>query len=192
MDTNSFVKHADRSTFEDIVLKADRPTLVDFWAPWCGPCRAIGPVLEDLARSYNGRVNVVKVNVDESPQVAQRYNVMSIPALLVFRDGQVRDTQVGFSSKEHLAAMIDKNLIWEGEQAMNDLLVFVLVLGGWFVLQAWVLPRFGVKTWMSDSCPVEDGKKEKKKNWQPGERRCSVPCLEKIVKVIESIRPHCY
>jgi thioredoxin 1 len=111
MDAQSFVKHADSNSFDALVLKADRPTLVDFWAPWCGPCRAVGPVLEDLARSYNGRVNVVKVNVDESPQVAQRYNVMSIPALLVFRDGQVRDTQVGFSSKERLAAMIDENLI---------------------------------------------------------------------------------
>jgi thioredoxin 1 len=111
MDTNSCVKHADGSSFDSLVLKADRPTLVDFWAPWCGPCRAVGPVLEDLARSYNGRLNVVKVNVDENPWVAQRYNIMSIPALLMFRDGQVRDTQVGFSSKEHLAAMIDRNLI---------------------------------------------------------------------------------
>ena len=111
METNSFVKHADSNSFDSLVLKAARPTLVDFWAPWCGPCRAVGPVLEDLARTYNGRVNVVKVNVDENPWVAQRYNIMSIPALLMFRDGQVRETEVGFSSKERLAAMIDKNLI---------------------------------------------------------------------------------
>jgi thioredoxin 1 len=111
MDTQSFVKHADNNTFEAIVLKAGKQTLVDFWALWCGPCRAIGPVLEEIAKSYGGRVNVVKVNVDENPRVAQRYNVMSIPALLVFRDGQVQDTQVGFQSKEHLAAMIDRSLI---------------------------------------------------------------------------------
>jgi thioredoxin 1 len=106
----SFVKHADNSTFEAVVLKAERPTLVDFWAPWCGPCRAIGPVLEEIAKSYDGRLNVVKVNVDENPRVAQWFNVMSIPALLIFRDGRVQDSQAGFSSKERLTAMIDRNL----------------------------------------------------------------------------------
>jgi thioredoxin 1 len=111
MDTQIFVKHADNNTFEAMVLKADKPTLVDFWTPWCGPCRAIGPVLDEIAKSYGDLVNVVKVNVDENPRVAQRYNVMSIPALLVFKDGQVRDTQVGLQSKEHLTAMIDRSLI---------------------------------------------------------------------------------
>jgi thioredoxin 1 len=109
-DKQSCVKHADEMTFEDMVIKADRPTLVDFWAPWCGPCRAIAPILEELAQSYGNQVNVVKVNVDESPAIAKRYMVRGIPTILVFKDGQVRETQVGLVPKEHLRGLIDKNL----------------------------------------------------------------------------------
>jgi thioredoxin 1 len=110
MADTSFVKHAGDSDFETQVIKADRPALVDFWAPWCGPCRAIGPVLEELARTYEGKVNVVKVNVDDHPAVAQKYSVRSIPTLLFVKDGQVKETLVGLRSKEQLSELIDKNL----------------------------------------------------------------------------------
>lgn len=109
-DQQTFVKHADENNFEAMVLKADRPTLVDFWAPWCAPCRAIGPILEELAQSYGDQVNVVKVNVDESPTIAKRYMVRGIPTIMVFKDGLVKETQVGLAPKEHLRGLIDKNL----------------------------------------------------------------------------------
>jgi len=104
------VKHADDSNFGTIVLKEEKPTLVDFWAPWCGPCRAIGPILEELAAQYNDRVNVVKVNVDDNPVTASQYGVRSIPTLILVKNGKVQDTQVGLLSKNQLAALLDKYL----------------------------------------------------------------------------------
>jgi thioredoxin 1 len=110
MADTSLVKHIGDQDFEAQVLKADRPSLVDFWAPWCGPCKAIGPVLEDLAKEYDGKANVVKINVDEHQSIAQKYLVRSIPTLLLIRDGQVKDTLVGFRSKEQLSDLINRNL----------------------------------------------------------------------------------
>jgi thioredoxin 1 len=110
MDTNNAVKHADDHTFEATVLKAENLALVDFWAPWCGPCRAIGPILEELAGEYGARLDVVKINVDENPQTAQKYGVRSIPTLLFIKDGQVQETKVGMAPKDELAAIIDRNL----------------------------------------------------------------------------------
>jgi thioredoxin 1 len=110
MENTSLVKHAGDRDFEAAVLKSERPSLVDFWAPWCGPCRAIGPVLEDLAKAYDGKVNVVKVNVDENPEVARKYMVRSIPTLLFVRDGQVNETLVGLRSRDQLTDLLDKNL----------------------------------------------------------------------------------
>lgn len=110
MVEKSIVKHAGDMDFEAEVLKAENLSLVDFWAPWCGPCRAVGPVLEDIAKTYEGKVSVVKVNVDENPKTAQQYMIRSIPTLLLIKDGQVRDTQIGFRSKEHLTGLIDRNL----------------------------------------------------------------------------------
>ena len=92
------------------MLKTDRLALVDFWAPWCGPCRALAPVLEEIAEAYNGRANVIKVNVDESPKTASNYGVQSIPTLLFIREGKVRETLVGLTTKDKLAALIDRNL----------------------------------------------------------------------------------
>jgi thioredoxin 1 len=83
---------------------------VDFWASWCGPCRAIGPILEELAAQYNDRINVVKVNVDDNPATASQYGVQSIPTLIMIKNGKVQDTQIGLLSKNQLAALIDKNL----------------------------------------------------------------------------------
>lgn len=110
MESKQYVTHADDNTFDALVMKSEYPALVDFWAPWCGPCRAIGPVLEEIAREYDGRVNMVKVNVDESPETSRKYGVRSIPTLLFIKEGQVRETQIGSLPKAKLAAFIDRNL----------------------------------------------------------------------------------
>lgn len=92
--------------FEAEVLKADVPVLVDFWASWCGPCRMLGPVVEQLANEANGRYAVGKVNVDDQPALAQRFNVMSIPTVIVFKDGQAVQQSVGVVPKEKLQQML--------------------------------------------------------------------------------------
>ena len=110
MSNSEYVKHADDNNFSTLVLKEEKSTLVDFWAPWCGPCRAIGPILEELAVEYNERVNIVKVNVDDNPATASQYGVQSIPTLIIVKNGKVQDTKIGLLSKNQLAALIDKNL----------------------------------------------------------------------------------
>jgi thioredoxin 1 len=110
MSNQELVKHADESNFDKIVLKADKLVLVDFWAPWCGPCRALGPVLEELAGEYGDRLHVVKVNVDDNPQIAGKYGVRSIPALFLIKDGEAKDTMVGLASKSQLIDLINRNM----------------------------------------------------------------------------------
>ncbi len=96
--------------FQEKVLGSDLPVLVDFWAPWCGPCRAIAPAVEELATEYAGKAKVFKIDVDQVGEVAQNYGVMSIPALLVFKGGKVVDKQVGAGPKSQIAALIDRAL----------------------------------------------------------------------------------
>ncbi len=104
------VTHVTDATFEQEVLKSDKPVLVDFWAPWCGPCRAIAPAVEDVAGEYQGRLKVVKINVDDNAGVAMRYNVRSIPNLMIFKDGQVKDQIIGAVPKGHLVRAVDSAL----------------------------------------------------------------------------------
>jgi thioredoxin len=94
-------------TFENEVIKADVPTLVDFWAPWCGPCRMVAPIVEELAGEYEGRVKFYKLNTDENPAVSGRYGIRSIPTLLVFKDGEVKGQIVGFRPKSELKNRLD-------------------------------------------------------------------------------------
>lgn len=90
----------------DQVIKSDKPVLVDFWAEWCGPCKMIGPVVEELATDYEGKAVVAKLNVDENPQVTARFGVRSIPTLLVFKNGQIVDKQIGAVPKSVLASKL--------------------------------------------------------------------------------------
>ncbi|MEJ2009418.1 MAG: thioredoxin [Acidobacteriota bacterium] len=96
--------------FEQEVLKSDKPVLVDFWAEWCAPCRMIAPAVEAIAAEYAGKAKVGKLNVDENQSVTSRYNIRSIPTLLVFKDGQIKEQTVGTTSKSNLAKLLDKNL----------------------------------------------------------------------------------
>ena len=104
------VVHIGDSNFEEEILKSDKPALVDFWAPWCGPCKAIGPLVEALAAQYAGQIKVAKINIDNDPNTAQSYGVMSIPTLILFKEGKVLDTLIGLVARERLEAFVRKAL----------------------------------------------------------------------------------
>lgn len=98
------------ASFEDDVLKSGEPVLVDYWAPWCGPCKMIAPILEEVAGEYAGRLKVVKINIDDNPETPRKYGVRGIPTLSVFRNGNVEATKVGALSKSQLTAFLDSTL----------------------------------------------------------------------------------
>jgi thioredoxin 1 len=104
------VIHIKDAEFDETVVNSDTPVLVDFWAPWCGPCHMIAPVVEELATDYDGRIKVTKVNVDENPNIAARYTIRSIPTILLFKGGKVQDQVVGAVGKDELVKKIESVL----------------------------------------------------------------------------------
>jgi len=107
---NPNVKEVSDSSFDGDILKSSTPVLVDFWAPWCGPCRSVAPIVEDLANEYAGKLKVAKINVDESTEVAMRYQITSIPTFILFKNGQVADRALGALPRSEFVKLIDRNL----------------------------------------------------------------------------------
>ena len=104
------IVHISDDTFETEVLNAEQPVLVDYWAEWCGPCKAIGPILGEIAEEYADKLKVVKLNIDDNPATPPKYNIRGIPTLMLFRNGAVEAIKVGALSKSQLAVFIDSNL----------------------------------------------------------------------------------
>ena len=107
---NELIKHTTDATFDADVLKSPTPVLVDYWAEWCGPCKAIAPILDDVATSYSGKLKIAKMNVDENREIPAKFGIRGIPTLMLFKDGQLAATKVGALSKSQLTAFIDQQL----------------------------------------------------------------------------------
>jgi len=109
MSSNHIV-HVTDSSFENEVLNSNVPVLVDYWAEWCGPCKMIAPILDEVSQGYAGRLKVAKLNIDENRDTTMKFNIRGIPTLMIFKDGNVAATKVGALSKSQLAAFIDSNI----------------------------------------------------------------------------------
>ena len=107
---NELIKHTTDATFEADVLKSTKPVLVDYWAEWCGPCKMIAPILDEVATSYDGKLQIAKMNVDENRDIPAKFGIRGIPTLMLFKDGELAATKVGAMSKAQLTAFIDKQL----------------------------------------------------------------------------------
>lgn len=107
----SDVREVTDATWDGDVLKSDLPVLVDFWAPWCGPCRMVAPIVQELSEEYAGKVSFMKMNTDENPMVPSKFGIRSIPSLLIFKDGELKGTVVGFRPKSDLKKRIDEALV---------------------------------------------------------------------------------
>ena len=106
-DMSGSIIHVTDSSFEDEVLSSDKPVIVDYWAEWCGPCKMIAPLLDELANEYKGKLTVAKINIDENQETPQKYAVRGIPTLMLFKNGEVAGTKVGAMSKSQLSAFVD-------------------------------------------------------------------------------------
>lgn len=115
---SELISHVSDDQFEAQVLKSDGPVLVDFWAEWCGPCKMIAPLLDDLAAAYDGKLKIAKMNVDQNQKTPRTYGVRGIPTLMIFKDGKVQATQIGAISKAALAQVIDKAIGPLGDKAI--------------------------------------------------------------------------
>ncbi len=108
--SSDLIKHVSDASFDSDVLKSDKPVLVDYWAEWCGPCKMIAPILDEVAGAYDGRLTVAKMNVDENRETPAKYGIRGIPTLMVFKGGELAATKVGALSKAQLTAFIDAHL----------------------------------------------------------------------------------
>jgi len=108
--SNPKIQEVSDATFEGDILKSSTPVLVDFWAPWCGPCRTVAPLMDEFANQYDGKLKIAKLNVDESSQVAMKYQVTSIPTFILFKAGQVADRMLGAVPRSEFVKFIDRNL----------------------------------------------------------------------------------
>ena len=106
----SLIKHTSDASFDADVLKADKPVLVDYWAEWCGPCKMIAPILDEVSKDYDGRLKIAKMNVDENREVPAKFGIRGIPTLMLFKDGQLAATKVGALSKAQLTSFLDTHL----------------------------------------------------------------------------------
>ena len=104
------IKHVSDATFDNEVIQSDTPVLVDYWAEWCGPCKMIAPVLEDVAKTYAGRLTVAKLDIDANPATPGKYGIRGIPTVILYKDGQVHAQKVGALTKSQLTAFLDSNL----------------------------------------------------------------------------------
>ena len=108
---SELIKHTTDATFEADVLQSTKPVLVDYWAEWCGPCKMIAPILDEVALSYDGKLQIAKMNVDENRDIPAKFGIRGIPTLMLFKDGQLAATKVGAMSKAQLTAFIDQQLM---------------------------------------------------------------------------------